>query len=164
MVVPFVWRYPPIEEALKRFSYNPETGEISSRKTGNVLTAKAGTTIQSIKIQLSHLAWALYYGEWSTAMLDHKDKNRRNNRIANLRKATDSQNGANKLLPSTSGFRGVSANKRSSVNPWMALIRIGGKQRYLGSFPTPELAHEAYRKAAITHHGEFAEFRTQNDI
>jgi hypothetical protein len=34
------------------------------------------------------------------------------------------------------------------MNPWIALIGIDGKSRYLGSFATKEEAHAAYRAKA----------------
>jgi hypothetical protein len=44
------------------------------------------------------------------------------------------------------------------VNPYKAEIRVLGKRMFLGSYPTAEEAHEAYKKAAIEHHGEFAKW------
>lgn len=46
-----------------------------------------------------------------------------------------------------SGFKGVNFHKASGR--WRAQIKIGGKQHYLGLFPTPELGAKAYDAAAF---------------
>ena len=38
---------------------------------------------------------------------------------------------------------------------YQSVIAFDGKQTYLGRFPTPQLAHEAYCQAAIKLHGGF---------
>jgi hypothetical protein len=51
-----------------------------------------------------------------------------------------------KLLRSnSSGYQGVSFAK--NANKWGAYIRINGKRKYLGLFPTAEAASEAYQQA-----------------
>ena len=63
------------------------------------------------------LAWLYMHGHFPDGMLDHKNHNRSSCRIADLRKATQSQNAANTNLraTSTSGFK-VSAGIRSTTN------------------------------------------------
>lgn len=64
------------------------------------------------------LAWALYYGEWPSGALDHKDRNRSNNAITNLRLATPKQNRVNSKVrkDSKSGIRGVLYDEFSLPN------------------------------------------------
>ena len=102
------------------------------------------------------LAWLLVHGEWPDGDVDHIDGNRLNNRIANLRLATRSQNLANarKSNRNTSGLKGVSWNKKSQR--WMAQICADNHRLYLGLFDTPEEAHAAYLAAAHEHFGTFA--------
>src|SRR5580704_8869470 len=45
----------------------------------------------------------------------------------------------------SSGYQGVSFAK--NANKWGAYIRINGKRKYLGLFPTAEAASEAYQQA-----------------
>lgn len=87
---------------------------------------------------------------------DHIDGDTLNNRRRNLRDSTPSQNQANRKLQknNTTGFKGVC--KISGKDKWVAYIRVKGKVINLGTFKTPEEAHEAYMKAALFYFGEFA--------
>lgn len=86
---------------------------------------------------------------------DHKDRNGLNDQRSNLRKATRSQNGANRKLNVNNkyGYKGVSL-KHNGL--WHAEIRVNGKLLNLGNFTEITEAAQAYDKAAIEHFGEFA--------
>lgn len=90
--------------------------------------------------------------------VDHEDNNGLNNRRGNLRAANPTQQVANRRITkrNKSGFKGVFWNKHN--NNWAACIRIAGKNKWLGGYPTPEEAHDAYCKAASNLHREFARF------
>lgn len=106
---------------------------------------------------LAHrLAWFIHHGEWPIDLIDHRDGDGLNNRIGNLRMATNAQNLANskRHRKSTTNFKGVSAVTNS--NRFRARIRRGGKEHHLGTFDTPEEAHAAYCRAAAETFGEFA--------
>jgi hypothetical protein len=102
------------------------------------------------------LAWLYAYGHWPTAEIDHIDGDRLNNRIANLREATRSENQRNVGVTrsNTSGFKGVYWYPRD--RKWQAKIMLGGKSKHLGLFDSPDLAHAAYCEAAGRIHGDFA--------
>lgn len=89
---------------------------------------------------------------------DHANGDGLDNRRANLRPATRSQNNANKQRHknNTSGYKGVSWRKRT--RQWQAYIGAGkgGKMIHLGYFTTAEAAARAYDAAAIVAWGEFA--------
>lgn len=89
-------------------------------------------------------------------LVDHRNGDGLDNRRANLRRATKSQNGANQRIAArnTSGFKGVSWHKASQK--WDAHIRANGRQRHLGLFLSPEEAARAYDAAARDLFGEFA--------
>jgi hypothetical protein len=89
-------------------------------------------------------------------MVDHRDLDRTNNRWNNLRRATRSTNAANtrRQRNNTSGFKGVYPHHKTGR--WYAQIRKDGRGYYLGSFATPQAAHEAYAAAARELFGEFA--------
>jgi hypothetical protein len=86
---------------------------------------------------------------------DHQNGDTLDNRRANLRIATTQENARNRKRRSTgvSGFKGVSWYARD--RKWRASICVGGRYISLGLYTTPELAHEAYCKAAKMHFGEF---------
>jgi len=89
---------------------------------------------------------------------DHKDRNGLNNRRSNLRLADFRTNALNAKLrkDNKSGMKGVCwsiPGKR-----WRAYGKSNGKQIHLGYFDTVEEAHEAYKRFALEHYGEFARF------
>ena len=87
---------------------------------------------------------------------DHVNGDGVDNRKANLRACTRSENQRNlgRTISNTSGFKGVTKSKGSTK--WIASIKHFGQQIYLGRFTTPEAAARAYDEAALKLHGEFA--------
>ncbi len=87
---------------------------------------------------------------------DHIDGDGLNNQRSNLRVCTQSENRMNTggYKNNKSGFRGV--YWKAETKKWAAQITAGGKQFSLGYFKTKELAHEAYCRACVKYHGEFA--------
>ena len=134
----------------------------NSRFAGKIAGAPCGSqgrwqiTINDTRYLRARVAWALHYGEWPTQDIDHRDTDNANDRIDNLRLATDAQNLANRAAQSnnTSGFKGVNFDKQTGR--WRAKIKAGGKFYDLGRHPTAETAAEAYAAAARRLHGEFA--------
>lgn len=78
-------------------------------------------------------------------LIDHKNGNKLDNRIENLRPATKQENeiNSNKSF-GNSGFRGVS--KIESTGRFRAYIVKDNKQIHIGVFPTPQEAFEAFKK------------------
>jgi hypothetical protein len=101
------------------------------------------------------LAWFYVHGFWPVDQLDHVNRERDDNRIANLREATRGQNMQNRVMSpdNLSGFKCV---QKSKSGRWTARIVIAGKRKRLGWFDTPEQAHAAYVDAAKHYFGEFA--------
>jgi hypothetical protein len=59
-------------------------------------------------------------------------------------------------VTNTSGFRGVSIDKRNKTNPWTAQVQTKDcKRKWIGCFATPEEAAKAFDKVAKELYGEF---------
>jgi hypothetical protein len=153
------------EELRNRLYYNPISGDLSwidgpraGRMSGCLCKTTGYIHIKLNQYQyLAHrLAWLHHYGEWPIGWLDHRDRNRSNNSIDNLRECTPTQNHANagNKSSNSSGFKGVSFDMRRGK--FRADIRIGGKKKTLGYFHDPVAASRHYKMAAISAHGEFA--------
>jgi len=93
---------------------------------------------------------------YSGVELDHKDRNKLNNRKENFRPATHSQNSMNKDLQSnnTSGIIGV--HWYSSKDKWASGIMLNRKQIHLGYYINKDDAIKARLKAEQQYFGEFA--------
>jgi hypothetical protein len=93
-------------------------------------------------------------------LVDHINRDRLDNRRANLRIATKSENEANKVKGSrgVSRFKGVSKTRAGN---WKAEITVEKTRIYLGTFGTEVAAAKAYNEQALDSYGEFA---TLNEI
>lgn len=145
---------PSYEEISKVLAYNPETG-LFTRKIATARCVKVGDTAGHVNEQgyiiikylglaykAHRLAWLFTNKEWPKGDIDHKDGNKSNNAITNLRDVSRSTNALNTSVASknTSGFRGVSAHN----GKWRARIMLNGVQTIIGMFSTPEEASAAY--------------------
>ena len=104
---------------------------------------------------LAHrLAWLYVHGQFPIGDLDHKNRNRADNRFANLRLASRTQNLANgRHKFGRSRLKG--AHWHAATGRWTAGIGRNGKKIHLGYFATAKAAHAAYCKAAKEMHGVF---------
>lgn len=119
------------------------------------------TTVFQVKCKAHRLAWALHYGEWPSTQIDHINGVRSDNRIANLRVATPSQNNQNmkKRIDNKSGAVGVCWHPRTKR--WRATIVVNKKQISLGYFRDKDAAIVARQAASVEHgfhvnHGRLA--------
>ena len=110
-------------------------------------------SIDSKRYLAHRVAWLYVYGKWPTGEIDHINGNRADNKISNLRDADHSVNMQNVLSTrkhNKSGFLGVYKDK----NRWRAGVMLNGKHHHIGSYDSPEKAHEAYLGAKrILHKG-----------
>ena len=100
------------------------------------------------EIHLEHrLAWLYTYGCWPVNDIDHINRNRADNRLANLRDVTRSVNlhNANLGKRNTTGVLGVTRRK----NKYQAKLYIDGVAHFLGVFRTKRAAAYAREQAEI---------------
>lgn len=167
---------PSAEYLLECFDYNPETGELrwkarpqehfaTSQAWKRWITQFSETTAGHLQkgyivvkmdgrnFRVHRVIWKMMTGADPSLEIDHKDGVRANNRWANLRLATDSEQNWNSKLrkTNTTGRRGVSRR----AGRWQASIHMHGAKRHLGYFSTVEEASLAYETVASGLHGEF---------
>ena len=106
-------------------------------------------TVNSKSYKVHRLIWVMFNGDIPKSyVLDHKDRNKLNNNIANLRLATPSQNNLNKNFK---GFTWCNYHKK-----WRVQISAPCKKVHIGFFDTELNARAAYLKARKNFYGEFA--------
>jgi hypothetical protein len=141
-------------------SYDPETGAmvwIKSKKkviVGNEVgnTPKRpelyrASNFEYTKFLVHRMAWSMVHGTIPDGMqVDHINGSRHDNRIANLRLVTNSQNGENKhkaMAHSKSGILGVSWDR--GMGKWVARIKDGTKYRVIGYYTDKHEAGKSYQ-------------------
>lgn len=105
-------------------SRSVKAGEIcgNKRKSGYTFTS-----IDGIQYSNHRLVWLYHFGYFPENGIDHKDRDRSNNRISNLREASQSCNIRNSKIrnDNTSGVKGVYLHKNSNL--WAATIKVKNK-------------------------------------
>ena len=150
-------------------SYDPDTGLFTwikrpHSRPESYVGARAGgpdtcgywrITFLGVRYGCNHLAWYFTYREWlpKGVELDHRNRMRNDNRIANLRIATRAGNVANGIRKRKEGYKGVYPRE---TGKWRAMITVRGRVIRLGQFIDPVEAARAYDAAAVAHFGEFA--------
>lgn len=132
----------------KKYAWLLETYSHSLDVKGYVILSIDGQH----KAKLHRKIWSLEFGAISaTQLIDHKNGNKQDNMLSNLRLVTPSQNAQNQSR--ARGFKGVTRLKKTGR--WMARICKEGISYYLGVYPSKELAIAAYDDASKVVHGEF---------
>jgi hypothetical protein len=153
-----------VERLKQLLYYDPETGIFTwrARRRGVMRHSIAGGADPRgyVRIRIDRhlyhahrLAWFWVHERWPVGKIDHANLNKSDNRIANLREATNTENARNcepLRLNNTSGYKGVSL--RRSTGKWVTYI----DRKHLGFFDTPEEAAAAYEAACRKYHGAFA--------
>ncbi len=164
-------------EAIRLIDYDPETGKFVWRERAKGLPGwtcswnqkwagrTAGTRmpngylffrILDMNFLAHRIAWLYVHGFWPPHQIDHINMIRDDNRIANLRLATNAENTMNRLVQGNNraGVRGAHFHKASGL--WHATITKNGRTHSLGYYRNPDDAGKAYWNAAKILHGEFA--------
>jgi hypothetical protein len=155
------------QERLKqRYRYNKHTGVFTRlfNRAGAVKGTKVTTehgpsghlqiTVDRKIYPPANLAWLYVYGVYPDGIVDHKDRNPKNNRIKNLRLATNQQNAFNRSVRSDS----ILGIKCIQGVPGRYRVRVTASQElhHIGYFSTLRSAKAARNKALRRLHGEFA--------
>ncbi len=147
------------EMARERWEYNPDTGIMKWKispsgniKVGNAVGCKVDhgyfvTRWKNKYLYVHRIIWLIVHGEWPEAEIDHINGIGTDNRISNLRKSSHQQNMRNRKCHRNGHLPGTVHRKHNRKTPWEARIPIDGKLKYLGRFPTQQLAHAAYLAA-----------------
>ena len=139
----------PSQQTLRGlFSY--QDGQLIRTKTGKVCGTKdrQGYLVYNVsrgnQFKVHRLIWKLVYGT-DPRIVDHINGDKQDNRIENLRDGTLADNnrgfcaGRKRDLP-----MGV---VQSSSGRYMARLRYANTTKSLGTYDTPEQAHQAYLEA-----------------
>lgn len=160
---PNAWVIPRIpidrDEISKAIRYDAESGKLYYIETGKECLSRSDEGYVFVyhkgkRYRGHRVAWVIHYGNIDdSVVIDHINGIVDDNRIENLRIATHIENSRNKRVKNKVGYRGV--YKKSNSSRFYASIKLEHGLVYLGSYPTAEDAHEAYKSAAMTHYGEF---------
>lgn len=148
-----VWR--PIEEITR---HQKRRNTLFANKVAGYLREDLGyfvIKVEGYNEQLHRMIYLWHYGILPP-VVDHKDGDKTNNRIDNLRAATQHTNGLNtrRSKVNKSGVKGVHWHKRDCK--WVAQVKIAGKTCSLGYFEDIREAERAVVTARKLHHGDFA--------
>jgi hypothetical protein len=143
---------PQRDYLLSRLVYNPGTGALLWVKQGN--PSAGSTDAQGYRIvwlcggswKVHRLVWLMYYGSEPAGEIDHIDGDRANNCVSNLRCVDRYINTQNTRTPRRDSLLRL-AGVTKKPGGYQARIRHAGESMYLGLFPTPERAHQAYLSA-----------------
>lgn len=136
---------PTLERLKAELNYNPETG-VFTRKTANkrnaagaVVGSKNGRGYTQICVDgypytAHRLAWLYMTGEWPTGDIDHINRDQGDNRFANFRAVTRSENklNQNRQRNNTSGYQGVF----DVAGRWKSTITLHNRVLWLGTYDT----------------------------
>lgn len=157
-----------VDKFRQRLIYDPRTGVFvwKQHRCKNFIGKRAGFLNKSTKywiitIDNKHhqghvVAWAMHYGVLPKFDIDHRNTEKADNWIMNLRRSNKSNNGANRPMQrtNTSGFKGVFWMKKAKT--WLVQIRARNQLYYIGIYKNKVDAARAYDAAAIKHFGEHA--------
>ena len=159
----------PISDLKDIWNYDPRTGVFrwkvhASRKcrAGTIAGSNKEARYGSCYIELCYkqerylahrVAWAFVNGDWPSLDIDHKNGDKADNRIANLRLATRSQNIAHKSVNahSLTGVKGVYRDKRDGrFYPYLdtkhGRVALGGFASLDAAGKAREIAEKRYWK------------------
>lgn len=119
--------------------------------------------LQGKQYMVHRVVWCLHFGDMPNLQIDHKDRDKTNNRIENLRVVSNSENAQNHIKVrknnKSSKFLGVSFDK--NMKKFRATIVLNGKQELIGYFEDEKEASDAYLKRKKEIHSSFIKERVK---
>lgn len=108
-----------------------------------IVNLRKGSNVQTTEKVHRLVAVTFLPGGSDALHVDHINGVRQDNRVSNLRWATNAANQQNRhKANSASGHLGV-FRSASKSKPWRATVMVNGKSHYVGSFATAEAAKVA---------------------
>jgi hypothetical protein len=131
------------------------SGVCAGQLAGSHKPTYAVVKISNNPYKLHRVIFMMHHG-YCAENIDHINGNKHDNRIENLRSATQAENKRNKALDARnkSGIKGVYWHYKAKK--WIAKIRLNGKNKHLGTFSDLSLAQEFMELAREMVHGKFA--------
>lgn len=134
---------------IDNFYYCPETGVIINLQKYARPIQGTQVMIEGRNYYVHRLAWLWVTGKWPVGQVDHINRNPRDNRICNLREASDAENKQNCGI----SRKGYTKHGRK----YRVKVATNGVGTYMGSFDTPEEAHAKYLEVKKQVHPFFVE-------
>lgn len=159
--------------AREMFDYDPETGVITRKQSrfSHLINTKVGRVLRDgyVHVEFSwwstryrvlahRLGWLIYHGQWPKDQLDHINGIRDDNRLCNLREATQTQNNANTRMykNNSSGYKNI--KWEPDRQRYGVFIRYDNKLHRLGRFKTLEEAISVRNAKYEEIYGEFTRY------
>lgn len=166
-------KLPPARKLRQLFDYDQDSGTLTRKpaprsafnsdrawaahkqRIGEASRSTDGQRYVRVCIEYSifkahRIIWKMVTGREPPPIIDHINRNTKDDRWCNLRQGTSSQSNANRRSIGRS-LKGAHFRGRS----WESSIQVRGHYRYLGTFPTEAAAHAAYCEAGRKAFGEF---------
>lgn len=149
-----VWKErEPVDRIAKTFN-----SRFAGKVVGSLATTGYLETTIKQKRYLVHRLVFLYHHGYMPEFVEHKDTNKLNNRVLNLREATHEENMQNVGMKSNnkSGARVKGVSQYGKHGLWRVQIMCGGVLHTKASFPSSEEAEEYARGLIAKLHKDFA--------
>ena len=131
----FTWRLPPAKRV--------KAGDVAGSHSQGYLRIK----LRGREYKAHRVAWAMTHGRWPEKELDHINRVRDDNRMANLRECSAGENRQNIGHAGLGNNRLLGASFNKAKGRFKARIHANHREINLGYFDTEEEAHAAYLAA-----------------
>ena len=151
----FTWKIRPLSHFKNAHGMNTFNSKQANKATGAKNYGYLVIRINNVLYRAHRLAWLYVYGYMPVNQIDHINNIRDDNRIINLREATNGENCQNlKTVCKNNKSAGLlGAYRDKGCKKFKARITINGNIKPLGKFDTAQEAHEAYIEAKRELHG-----------